>query len=113
MIFSAVNDERDYAGLPDFVFNDDLAAVAQAYAEVTAIGLHTTYRDNWDGKTPTERINQAGIAYVEAGEAGAVGPNHDGLVPVISELLINYPDLLLDPEMNEIGIGYAFFMSTC
>lgn len=104
-LLTLVNQDRATHGLRELEWNEELAKVARIHS-----------RDMWrrqyfshvnpDGADPFDRLRQAGISYLAAGENLALAPNttiaHKGLMESP-----DHRDNILSPEYGQIGIGVA------
>ncbi len=98
-----VNIERTSRGLDPLEMDDKLIEVARAHSKdmfQRGYFAHNTP----DGKTPFDRMDQAGIKYFQAGENLALAPD----VEIVHNGLMNSPGHkanILTPEFKKIGIG--------
>lgn len=104
-MLALVNQERARQGLGQLRWNEELAKIARIHS-----------RDMWrrqyfahvnpDGADPFDRLRQAGIRYLVAGENLALAPNttiaHNGLMDSPE-----HRDNILSPDYGQIGIGIA------
>lgn len=102
-MIALVNKERAKVGAKPLVADPALVPVARAHAaDMFARGYFA--HDTPEGKTPFDRIQEAGISYITAGENLALAPTlalaHNGLM--------NSPkhkENILYPDFGRIGIG--------
>jgi hypothetical protein len=111
-LFDAINSERASAGAGLLSYDNDLAAVAQAYAELLIDDDREYYSAFIGGTTPEQRIANAGITFIIAGEAGAVEVSIENWADAIDELMYGYSGTLLYAPFNRMGVGYADFIMT-
>lgn len=98
-----VNIERKKRGLKPLIMDNDLRSLARAQSKDMFIRGYFAHV-NPDGKDPFERMKEAGIKFIVAGENLALAPNvnlaHDGLM--------NSPGHranILTAEYAKVGIG--------
>lgn len=98
-----VNRERAIEGLQPVAFDNALRDVARAHSDdMFKRGYFSHYTP--DGVSPFDRMNNAGISYVYAGENLALAPT----TPLAHQGLMNSPGHranILNPNFNKIGIG--------
>lgn len=98
-----VNEERTKRGLKALVMDQKLREVARAHSrDMFARGYFAHV--NPDGKDPFDRMDEAGIKYLVAGENLALAPNVD----LAHEGLMNSPGHranILTAEFGKVGIG--------
>lgn len=98
-----VNMERTSRGLQPLVMDDKLREVARAHA--TDMFQRGYFAHNTpEGQSPFDRMNDAGIKYMEAGENLALAPDVD----IAENGLMNSPSHranILTPEFRKVGIG--------
>lgn len=98
-----VNQERVSRGLNKLAYDQNLTAVARAHSK-DMFERHYFSHVNPDGKTPFDRMDAAGITYVNAGENLAYAPDVD----IAHTGLMNSPGHranILRPEFGHVGIG--------
>jgi uncharacterized membrane protein required for colicin V production len=102
-MFKMVNQERAKAGLRPLQWDEQLSQVARGHSmEMFQMG-YFAHNSPVSG-TPFDRMRQAGIAFLVAGENLAYAPN----VQIAHEGLMNSPGHranILRPEFGKIGIG--------
>jgi len=98
-----VNNDRRRAGLDTLVVDPDLQNIARRYsAEMFARGYFSHYTP--EGKSPFDRMKEAGIKYSHAGENLAMAPT----LNIAYQALMNSPGHranILRPSYNRVGIG--------
>lgn len=98
-----VNQDRAAKGLSSLVMDEKLKAVAEAHArDMFAKGYFA--HNGKDGKTPFQRLDDAGVKYMVAGENLALAPD----VNAAEQGLMNSPGHranILAPEYTKVGIG--------
>ena len=106
-LYSLHNEERKKRGLQELIVNTDLntSATRKAEAMLTA-DCWSHYCPN--GKSPWDFFNEVGYTYIYAGENLAEGfdDNED-----VMNAWLNSPthrDNILNPNFDEIGIGFAY-----
>lgn len=67
-----MNDHRESVGCPRLIWNDDVASVAQAHSE-DMVERDYFGHTNPDGKSPFDRLQDAGLSYSGAAENIAWG----------------------------------------
>ncbi|MBI5158927.1 CAP domain-containing protein [Candidatus Micrarchaeota archaeon] len=106
-VFNAVNEERVKNGLPALKWADDLSSVARNHSR--DMGLNGFFaHENLQGKSPFDRISEAGINYSVAGENLGLTYNYPDQVKEIVKQWMNSPSHrknILDPEFEESGVG--------
>lgn len=102
-MFRKVNMERAKAGLELVAFDNALRDVARAHSnDMFKRGYFSHYTP--DGISPFDRMNNAGIQYLYAGENLALAPT----TPLAHQGLMNSPGHranILNPNFKKIGIG--------
>ncbi|MEX1123614.1 MAG: CvpA family protein [Patescibacteria group bacterium] len=98
-----INQERAKAGLKALIWDDALAKVARAHSTDMFARGYFSHTDP-DGKSPFDRISQAGITYKAAGENLAYAANvelaHNGLMRSPG-----HRANILEVDFGRIGIG--------
>jgi len=98
-----VNQERQAAGLEPLAPDPELTEVARRHsADMFARGYFA--HDTPEGKTPFDRMNDAGVRFLTAGENLALAPT----IPVAHTGLMNSPGHranILRPQFGRVGIG--------
>ena len=98
-----VNQERQAAGLNPLAPDPELTEVARRHsADMFARGYFA--HDTPEGKSPFDRMHDAGVRFLTAGENLALGPT----IPVAHTGLMNSPGHranLLRPQFGRVGIG--------
>jgi uncharacterized protein YkwD len=102
-MLALVNKERTSRGLKELIFSDNLRDVGRSHCEdMFKRGYFSHYTP--EGLSPFDRINQAGIAYADAGENIALSPNTD----IAMQGLMNSPGHkanILFTGFGKVGIG--------
>lgn len=102
-MFTLVNTERAKAGLELLAFDNELRDVARAHSyDMFKRGYFSHYTP--DGLSPFDRMNNADIEYIYAGENLALAPS----TPLAMQGLMNSPGHranILNPNFKKIGIG--------
>lgn len=103
IMLGKVNEERAKAGVQPLVLDPKLRDLARAYGkDMFARGFFSHYDP--DGKSPFDRMKNAGIEYQAAGENLAYAPNVD----VAHQGLMNSPGHranILSKDFGHVGIG--------
>jgi uncharacterized protein YkwD len=98
-----VNRERAAAGLKPLAADPELVPVARAHsADMFARGYFSHYTP--EGRSPFDRIQEAGVTFRTAGENLALAPT----LPIAHSGLMNSPGHranILRPEFGRVGIG--------
>jgi uncharacterized protein YkwD len=98
-----VNQERQAAGLNPLAADPELTEVARKHsADMFARGYFA--HDTPEGKSPFDRMNEAGVRFLTAGENLALAPT----IPVAHTGLMNSPGHranILRPQFGRLGIG--------
>lgn len=98
-----INQERTKAGLKQLTFSKALQKLAREYAtDMFKRGYFSHY--NPEGKSPFDRMDEARISYLAAGENLALAPN----VTLAHQGLMNSPGHranILSPDYGKVGIG--------
>lgn len=98
-----VNQERAAAGLGPLAFDPELLPVARAHsADMFARGYFSHYTP--EGRSPFDRISEAGVTFRTAGENLALAPT----LPIAHNGLMNSPGHranILRTEFGRVGIG--------
>lgn len=102
-MFKAVNTERVKAGLNLLAFDDALRDVARAHSrDMFKRGYFSHYTP--DGLSPFDRMSEANIDFLNAGENLALAPT----TSLAMQGLMNSPGHranILSPTFNKIGVG--------
>lgn len=102
-MLSLVNSERTSRGLLPLILDSSLQSLARSYAkEMFQQGYFSHYDP--EGRSPFDRMNDAGITYVSAGENLALAPSVD----LAHQGLMNSPGHranILSPNYHRVGIG--------
>lgn len=102
-MLALVNEERQAAGLSTLKADPEMQAVARAHAvDMFAKGYFSHI--NLEGKTPFDRMKEAGVEFKTAGENLALAPNVD----MAHNGLMNSPGHranILEPQFGRAGIG--------
>jgi uncharacterized protein YkwD len=98
-----VNQERQAAGLSPLAPDPELTEVARKHsADMFARGYFA--HDTPEGKSPFDRMNEAGVRFLTVGENLALAPT----IPVAHTGLMNSPGHranILRPQFGRVGIG--------
>ena len=98
-----VNQERQAAGLNPLAADPELTEVARRHsADMFARGYFA--HDTPEGRTPFNRMQEAGVRFITAGENLALAPT----IPVAHTGLMNSPGHranILRPQFGRLGIG--------
>jgi uncharacterized protein YkwD len=98
-----VNQERQAAGLSPLAPDPELTEVARKHsADMFTRGYFA--HDTPEGKSPFDRMNEAGVRFLTAGENLALAPT----IPVAHTGLMNSPGHranILRPQFGRVGIG--------
>jgi uncharacterized protein YkwD len=102
-MLTLVNGERTSRGLSPLVLDAALQELARSYAkEMFQQGYFSHYDP--EGRSPFDRMNEAGITYMNAGENLALAPSVD----LAHQGLMNSPGHranILSPNYQKVGIG--------
>jgi uncharacterized protein YkwD len=102
-MLSLVNQERIREGLPPVKADPEIAEVARAHSrDMFAKGYFA--HQNIEGKSPFDRIQEAGVQYKAAGENLALAPTLD----IAHNGLMNSPGHranILRKDFGRLGIG--------
>lgn len=106
-MFYLVNAIRVRNGLPTVKWNDRVAEVARSHSNDMAINNYFDHK-NLDGKSPFDRMSEAGLVYRTAGENLAVGQfsaifAHEGLLNSYG-----HRKNILNSNFEELGVGVSF-----
>lgn len=105
-VLELTNAEREAYGLDPLVWNEKLADLARAHSQ-DMVDRGFFSHNNPDGKTPFDRMREAGIDYSAAAEniaAGQASPED------VVESWMNsqgHRDNILNPKLKELGVGLA------
>ena len=102
-VIDLTNAERKKKDLPPVKFNQVLCEVARAHS--ANMVKQAKVEHNLDGKTPYDRIKEAGYRYAVAGENLA---RADVTIEEVMEAWMaskSHRDNILDAEFTEIGVG--------
>ncbi|MHC4663866.1 MAG: spore germination YkwD domain-containing protein [Planctomycetota bacterium] len=110
-LFDAINSARTVEGYGVLKYDSALAAVAQARADWLAVGEYIYYSPVVGGTTPEQRLTDAGITFIMAGEAGTASFTASTWSDAYDILITDYGDWLTYPLFNEVGIGYTDFVT--
>lgn len=102
-MLSLVNQERVKNGLQKVVFDERLRSIARAHSQDMFTHGYFSHQ-SLDGRSPFERMDDADIHYIYAGENLALSPT-TGLA---MQGLMNSPGHranILNPNFNKLGIG--------
>lgn len=105
-ILELTNAEREKYGLEPLVWNEELAALSRAHsADMAERGFFN--HNNPDGKSPFDRMKDAGISYFAAAENIAAG---QATPEKAMEAWMNsdgHRANILNPKLKELGVGVA------
>jgi uncharacterized protein YkwD len=102
-MFTMLNTERTRIGLPPLVFDNALRNVARAHSDDMFKKGYFSHQ-SLDGRSPFDRMDDAGIKFIYAGENLALAPS----TPLAMQGLMNstgHRANILSPHFNKIGIG--------
>jgi len=102
-----LNRERTSRNLPALRLSPALARLARAHSEEMA-GLDNLAHESADGKTPTDRLSDAGVDFSASGEN--VGFSSTVSVEIMHRTFMNsrgHRENCLNREFDEVGIGIA------
>lgn len=105
-VLELTNEERAKQGLSALVWNDELAAIAQAHCD-DMVERNFFDHNNPDGDSPFDRMKAAGISYKVAAEniaAGQASPEDAIDSWMNSE---GHRKNILNPDLKELGVGMA------
>lgn len=105
-ILEITNAERKKYGIDELVWNEELAALARAHsADMAKRGFFDHV--NPDGKTPFDRMRDAGIKYFVAAENIAAGQSSPERA--VEEWMNSdgHKMNILNPSLKELGVGMA------
>jgi uncharacterized protein YkwD len=102
-LFRMVNDERRRRELSPLAWDDRLASVGRAHSRDMYLRGEFAHRGA-DGRSPGDRLRDAGIVYSRSAENIALAPAvtiaHDGLMRSPG-----HRRNILDPQLRNLGIG--------
>ena len=102
-MLALVNEERAKQGLKPLIADPELAQVARQHsADMFARGYFSHYSP--EGKSPFDRMHDAGVKYTVAGENLALAPT----LTIAHNGLMNSPGHranILRPQFGRVGIG--------
>lgn len=104
--FDLLNADRAKNGLKPLKFNLQLTALGGKYAQDMINRKFFAHNDP-DGKTPFDRMKQAGISYSYAGENLAINSN----VTTAEQAFMNSPGHranILSPNYTDVGLGVRY-----
>lgn len=102
-MFRLVNIERVKAGVNPLTFDNGLQSVARAHSrDMLQRGYFSHYTP--EGKTPFDRMNEAGIDFLYAGENLALAPDTNLAMQGLMNSL-GHRKNILSPNFGRIGIG--------
>lgn len=102
-LMQSVNEERIKRGLKPLSWNEKLAEVGRAHSQDMWERQYFSHI-NPDGKNPFDRLQEAGVHYIAAGENLAMAPT----TPIAHRGLMDSPkhrENILSPDFGAIGIG--------
>lgn len=104
--FDLLNMDRAKNGLKPLKFNTQLTALGEKYAQDMINRKFFAHTDP-DGKSPFDRMKQAGINYSYAGENLAINSN----VTTAEQAFMNSPGHranILSPNYTDVGLGVRY-----
>ena len=103
-VFDLVNDERAKYGLSALTWADDLASIARAHSQDM---IRRSFFDhtNPDGRSPFDRLKNAGIRYRYAAENIAYGQKSPEAVMNAWMNSSGHRRNILNANLREIGVG--------
>ena len=104
--FDLLNGDRAKNGLKPLKFNTQLAALGGKYAQDMINRKFFAHNDP-DGRSPFDRMKQAGISYSYAGENLAINSN----VTTAEQAFMNSPGHranILSPNDTDVGLGVRY-----
>lgn len=105
-VIDLVNQQRAGAGCPPLVANDALMSIAQAHSQDMA--THDFFEhDGSDGRTPFQRMQDAGYRYRRAAENIAAGVKRPADAVALWMKSPPHRANILDCALRETGIGYV------
>ncbi|MGD1968392.1 MAG: CAP domain-containing protein [Desulfobacterales bacterium] len=110
-VIDLVNVERDAEGLPPLSTDADLASAARGHSE--DMGLQNYFsHTGLDGRTPCDRITDAGYNWNYCGENIAAGqPTPEDVIDTWMASPGHRANIL-NPNFCDIGVGYAYVASS-
>ena len=110
-VFDLVNIERDAEGLPPLSYDASLASAARGHSE--DMGLQNYFsHTGLDGRTPCDRMTDAGYSWNYCGENIAAGqPTPEDVVDTWMASPGHRANIL-NPNFCDIGVGYAYVSSS-
>jgi uncharacterized protein YkwD len=111
-VFSLVNAERAKEGIGPLARNGKLDAAAQRHSNDMACNNFMSHTGS-DGSSPWDRMNQAGYDWIRAAENIAAGQSTpESVVAAWMNSTQGHRETILDPNLEDIGIAYAYKSST-
>jgi uncharacterized protein YkwD len=122
-VFGLINQSREDGGLPDYTFNDTLAAVARAHSNLL---LQTDPQNGCPNPhqcpgepDPCTRMSNAGVNFTECAEnvgsrwAEPTFDQKQGCLEVHQDMMNEGPggghhDNIMSPTLEQVGVGVAF-----
>lgn len=104
--FDLLNGDRAKQGLQPLKFNLQLAALGGKYAQEMINRKFFAHKDP-EGNSPFDRMKEAGIGYVYAGENLAINTN----INTAEQAFMNSPghrSNILSPNYTEVGLGVRY-----
>jgi uncharacterized protein YkwD len=101
-----LNTDRRAQGLPDLKVDSRLTQLGEKYAQ-DMINRNFFSHTNPEGQSPFDRMKQAGISYIYAGENIAINKS----VPTAEVAFMNSPEHranILSKNYTKVGIGVAY-----
>ncbi|MGD8943037.1 MAG: CAP domain-containing protein [Desulfobacterales bacterium] len=110
-VIDLVNIERDAEGLPPLSYDADLASAARGHSE--DMGLQNYFNHTGlDGRTPCDRMTDAGYSWNYCGENIAAGqPTPEDVIDAWMASSGHRANIL-NPNFCDIGVGYAYVASS-
>ncbi|MGD9053204.1 MAG: CAP domain-containing protein [Desulfobacterales bacterium] len=110
-VIDLVNIERDAEGLPPLSYDADLASAARGHSE--DMGLQNYFsHTGLDGRTPCDRMTDAGYSWNYCGENIAAGqPTPEDVIDAWMASSGHRANIL-NPNFCDIGVGYAYVASS-
>jgi uncharacterized protein YkwD len=111
-ILSLINEERAKEGISPLTRNDKLDIAAQRHSNDMACNNFMSHTGS-DGSSPWDRMNQAGYDWIRAAENIAAGQSTpESVVAAWMNSTQGHRETILDPNLEDIGIAYAYKSST-
>jgi uncharacterized protein YkwD len=107
-VLELTNVERKNKDLGPLKLSPHLVQVARAHA--TNMAKQEKMEHKLDGKTPFDRLRDAGYRYARTGENIAAGDPEASTPPLVMKAWMeskNHRDNILQPDFTELGVGTA------